>query len=351
MSEPEPTKTIDAKAWISIMNDCLTLDWSSKMEDRLNKPLMGLEDTEIEAALRSLGEAFDSESFHTLGLHSEPKKSADVIKSQKKLMLIISSQLFLTHGKREDIWGRGLTLLDRAVRSGWTYSNHLTGSRRWALMRASVSTDCPEIVRGCARVIGEDLHAYFQQACETGANKVFDSLAPRQAKRHDSLSLQRAIVDYNVVLVERLIPHSVPRKGDSLCLRRAAESIAELEGLGIFGYQTSKMKNMSPEVRAKRLEDAGTILRTIAQHCDAVDALRNDKGNEPGKKKNEERDRIRALILQHAPEDQWRRLAKRKAMREAIPALFSWHERQRLAREAKKERGQDLPAPGKPRAI
>lgn len=300
--------------------------------------------------LKALEEALESEGFKTLGQYSEPKKHSDVIKSQKKLIMLISAQLFLSHGTNKEHWMTGVSFLDRARRMGWTMASHLSGSRRWSFMKAAVNTDCPEIVRGCAHILGEDLHPYFQQACETGTKSVFEDLAPRQAKRYNNLSLQRAIVDYNADLVERLIPFSVPRKSDSLCLRKAAESITELEGLGIFGYQTSKMKNMTEELRAKHLEDAKSILCTIAQHCDAADALRLDKGNKEGKK-NEKRDRIRELVLLHAPASQWKRVAKRKVMQDAIPAVKAWHVKHQLDHEANrgKESG-ELP-PRKPRAI
>ena len=343
-----PEKAMDASAWLSIMNDCLTSQWSSRMEDMLKKPLgeMGNRGD----VLKALEEALESEGFKTLGQYSEPKKHSDVIKSQKKLIMLISAQLFLSHGTNKEHWMTGVSFLDRARRMGWTMANHLSGSRRWSFIKAAVNTDCPEIVRGCAHILGEDLHPYFQQACETGTKSVFEDLAPRQAKRYNNLSLQRAIVDYNADLVERLIPFSVPRKSDSLCLRKAAESITELEGLGIFGYQTSKMKNMTKELRAKHLEDAKSILCTIAQHCDAADALRLDKGNKEGKK-NEERDRIRELVLLHAPASQWKRVAKRKVMRDAIPAVKAWHVKHQLDHEANrgKESG-ELP-PRKPRAI
>ena len=206
-------------------------------------------------ALKALEEALESDGFKTLGQYSEPKKHSDAIKSQKKLIMLISAQLFLSHGTNKEHWMTGVSFLDRARRMGWTMANHLSGSRRWSFIKAAVNTDCPEIVRGCAHILGEDLHPYFRQACETGTKSVFEDLAPRQAKRYNNLSLQRAIVDYNADLVERLIPFSVPRKSDSLCLRKAAESITELEGLGVFGYQTSKMKNMTKELRAYHLEE------------------------------------------------------------------------------------------------
>ena len=343
-----PEKAVDASAWLSIMNYFLTLQSSIRVEDMLKKPLAGSAD--VGETLKALGEAFDSERFKTLGLNSESKKIPDATKSQKNLIMVIGAQLFLTHGTNNDYWRTGVSLIDRAVRMGWAKANSARTIRRWSIMKAAVNTDCPGIVRSCAHILGEDLHPYFQQACNTGSTKVFEYLAPRQAKRYDSLSLQRAIVSYNVDLVERLIPFSVPRKSDSLCLRKAAESITELEGLGIFGYQTSKMKNMTEELRAKHLEDAKSILCTIAQHCDAADALRLDKGNKEGKK-NEERDRIRELVLLHAPASQWKRVAKRKVMRDAIPAVKAWHVKHQLDHEANrgKESG-ELP-PRKPRAI
>lgn len=323
-----PPPSTDQTQWLSFMAG--HLGDVSRFESALAQALVKCDrPQDAQSLLRVLAKACLSSQFDHLGMDVTPPLTQwDRRTGQRRLLWCVGLAV-MQHAQDAQDRQFGMEVLDK-TKTILVYENSISSDLALKLTRACVATDNIVIVKWCANFLGKDLHEFFQAACDEHHEQLFLALAPKQAKRFDNKTLQRAIQDQNLDLVKRLLPYTVPKKNSSTALGVAVDSHMELEGLGLWSLRAKRLKEMPEHERNERLQRANEILRIIAPVTEPIDAL----WSRALSKQPERRERECELFLRHASSSQLLRMSNTKWLREAIPQLNALHVKRQLARLA-----------------
>lgn len=325
-----PTGTLftptDQTQWLALMAN--HLGNTAQFEKVLDQILPGYSRAQdIQATLRALGAACLSDQFEQLGLDTNPPTPKYTQRASRRRMLWLVGLAIMRHAQDAEDRQLGIEILEK-TKGILTHENNVPGDLGYKLGRACVATDNIAVVKWCANFLCKDLHEYFQLACDEHREQLFLAMAPKQAKRFNNVSLQRAIANQNLELVNRLLPYSVPKKNSSVVLRVAVDIHMELEGLGPLRMASQRIREMSDLERNERLQRSDEILQIITKVTDPMDAMWHMDFSRPSKRKERECE----LFLRHASHAQLVRLSNSKRMREAIPQVKALYVKRQLER-------------------
>lgn len=318
----------DQTQWLALMAN--HLGDTARFEKVLDQILPGYSRAQdIQATLRTLGAACLSAKFEQLGLDTNLPTPKYPQRASRRRMLWLVGLAIMRHAQDAEDRQLGIGILEK-TKGILTYENNVPGDLVYKLCRACVATDNITVVKWCANFLCKDLHEYFQLACDEHCEQLFLALAPKQAKRFNNVSLQRAIANQNLELVNRLLPYSVPKKNSSVVLWVAVDIHMELEGLGPLRMASQRIREMSDLERNERLQRSDEILQIITKVTDPIDAMwhTDTDFSRPSKRKERECE----LFLRHASHAQLVRLSNSKRMREAIPQVKALYVKRQLER-------------------